>query len=292
MPPPVALAAAMIGLSAAQSGMQIAQGISYRRQAKKYAKTKRPKYEIPQSLKDYVSATKFEAGRYGVAGQGQIEARMARQMAGAQRAIQQSGQSSASQLAAISSLNQQGMEQQAELGIAGEQARTGRLRDLYGAQRIMGQQEQAQWQWDEQPYLDAMHTAAELERGGTQMLMQGAQGLAQTGMSAIGAFGGGKTGDVTAAGGATEPLPDTGAAAASTNRIMGGKVPYMDIGYEAEEGFNLPTQLTNQMNSELYGTEVDDELSDYYGLDKSFNRLAGLYRRRGSERSREKTRTY
>ena len=296
MPLPLA---AMAAMAAIPSLMQLGQGISYRRQAKKYAQTKRPEYEIPQSLKDYLSATSFEAGRYGMPGQGQIEARMARQAAGAQRAIQQSGQSGAAQLASIASLNQQALEQQADLGIAGEQARVNRLRDLYGAQRVMAQQEQAKWQWDKRDkYLADMEMAAQLERGGTQMLFQGIGGLAQTGLSVAAAIPSGGEGVVAAgdaAKGVSQKAIDKFTERAISNidtKMLAPNMLYSNKGMMEmpEEEIELPNELTNQMQSELYGAPVDDELADEYGLGRSMNRLAGLYRRRGSSRTRNITR--
>lgn len=273
---------------------KIGAGINYSAQSRKYAKTKRPAYEIPQAMKDYLAQTKFAAGVYGLPGQGAIEAKLGRQTAATQRAIQQSGQSSASQLAALAAADQSTKESVAELGVEAAQYRAARQNELYSAERAMAQEQKAAWEWDKQmPYLDAMRTAAKLEEYGTAATFGGLEGLAGVAQSGIimakkdlgkdgkwfGSGGGG--GDKTM-GGTDDSSPDY---FSSTNVYgTGAAKPAETFGdnYDAMQGFELPTQLTNLYNNRMYGTDIPQETQDYYGMHNSFNRMfQSLFRRRG-----------
>jgi hypothetical protein len=272
---------------------KIGAGIGYSAQSRKYAKKKRPAYEIPQAMKDYLAQTKFQAGVAGLPGQGAIEAKLGRQTASAQRAIQQSGQSSASQLAALAAADQSTKESVAELGVEAAQYRAARQNELYSAERAMAQEQKAAWEWDKQmPYLDAMRTAAKLEEYGTAATFGGLEGLAGIAQSGIKMakkdlgkdgkwFGGGGVGG--GGGDKTSGLTDP--------RLLGIKpimAPERDDedmfsgGYDSAGDFNLPTELTSLFNNRMYGTDIPQETQDYYGMHNSFNRMfQSLFRRRG-----------
>lgn len=272
-------------------------GGKYSRDAKAYGKKPRPPYEIPQAMKDYLAQTKFEAAKSGLPGQGTIEAKLGRQTASAQRAIQQSGQSSASQLAALAAADQSTKESVAELGVEAAQYRAARQNELYSAERAMAYEQKAAWEWDKQmPYLDAMRTAARLEEYGTAATFGGLEGLAGIAQSGIkmakkdlgkdgkwfggGGFGGGG-GDKTM-GGTDDLSPDY---FSSTNVYgTGAAKPAETFGdnYDAMQGFELPTELTSLYNNRMYGTDIPQETQDYYGMHNSFNRMfQSLFRRRG-----------
>lgn len=302
----------------------------YRKDSAAYEKKyPRPKYEIPQALKDYLSQAKFRAGAVGLPGQGQAEARMGRQMASSARAMQESGQSSSSIIAGLAGLNQQGLEQQANLAALGAQQQDRRMTDLYGAQTAMASEQKAQFMYDkDEPYRNAMDLASRLMKSadeGKQIGIEGISGILQSsilgGMSA-GLFEGKDKPSVNIEDyakkmtpymaperSAEDDLADLAAYGQGNGLVANNpdnRLPYAGPDYADKFrtyfdesgspymdniGFELPNQMTNGFNSGFYGIPIDDQTSDYYDLGGGFNQFFNnIFRRRGSERARTYTR--
>jgi len=281
---------------------KLTEAKSQRKRSEQYSKVQRPKYEIPENIKKYLAQTKFRAGAVTLPGQGQIEAKMGRQMASSARGIQESGQSSGAILQALAGLNQQGIQQQADLGVQGAQMQDRRMGDLYGAQRAMAVEEGKQFLYDEdEPYRNAMKLAQELDeasRSNRQVGIEGLSGIAQSvfmGGLSSGLFDK-KPGDkdnllstsnianyfdpnAVYGTGASKPMETFG-----YDNMFGEAQGFTDYGNQQIE---LPPSITNGFNSQYYGMPVTDEMSDYYNLGGGFNNLFNsIFRRRGSERTR------
>ena len=284
--------AGLIAAAAVPELFKIGQGIAYGQQSRKYAKTPRPKYEIPQSIKNYLAQTKFRAGAVTLPGQGQIEAKMGRQMASSARGIQESGQSSGAILQALAGLNQQGIQQQADLGVQGAQMQDRRMGDLYGAQMAMAEQELAQFDWDKRrPYLDAMTTAAELQKASREGIYYGTEGLSKIFASGLMLGAENEALDGGASNRTTGVSSATGVPFATNfdpNAVYGtgASKPMEEYGND-EYDIQFPNEITNGFNSQYYGMDINDEMSDYYGLGDMYSRtLNNIFRRRGSTRTR------
>ena len=236
MPIPVA---GLIAAAAAPELLKIFKGAQYAKRSKDYAKAKRPDYEIPQSLKDYLAATKFEAGTRGLPGEGIAKARMDREAAASRRAIMQSGQNAASQIAGIAGVSQQAMEQEADLVERGAKYRASRLGDLYSAQIRMGDEEQKKWAWENKgPYENMMGVASEYELASQEAFWKGFEGLAGIAQSAMmmgGGAGAGAGGKAAAgagmAGGDYSTLGGMPGDYSSLPGMMAGKAAGPQAGY-------------------------------------------------------------
>lgn len=285
--------AGLIAAAVVPELFKIGAGIFSGIRSAKYAKTPRPAYEIPQAYKDFLAATKFRAGTSGLPGQGQIEARLARQTAGSMGAIQRSGRSAASQIAGIAALDQASKEQVAELGVQGARQDERDLQQMYEAQRLMGTEQRRQWEWDKRgPYENAMATAARLQEASQQAIFTGLEGISGIAQSAM-MLNAKTPGDTT---GTTETTQTTGGTTTPQYFNLknvygtGASKPVEEYGAEDMGGYTdvqLPNEITNGFNSQYYGMPINDEMSDYYGMNTNFNRLFNsLFQRRGTTRTR------
>jgi hypothetical protein len=264
MPIPVA---GLVAAAAAPELLKMFKGAQYAKRSRDYSKAKRPDYEIPQSLKDYLAATKFEAGVSGLPGEGVAKARMDREAAASRRAIMQSGQNAASQIAGIAGLSQQAMEQEADLAERGAQYRARRLGDLYSAQRVMGGEEQKKWAWEKQePYVNAMNLASQYDLASQEAVFKGFEGLAGIAQSAMmmGAGAGAGAGGTAAAGagaavGDYSTLPGMPGDYSSLPGMMGGRAA-------AQTGYALPSDSDFSMGPSVdYGALMPQPYKDTPG---------------------------
>lgn len=152
-------------LTAAQFGYGIYNSEKQRKEADKIRKsTVRPKYRIPDATKELVRKTAFDAGTYGLPGQGQMEARLDQSGAATRRSIRESGLSPAAMMAAYAASQGVTDSQQTQIGINAAQHRE-RANSIYNQSlQLMAGQEQNQWDWDsKEKYLDATAAASALE---------------------------------------------------------------------------------------------------------------------------------
>jgi len=289
MPIPVA---GLIAAAAVPELFKIGQGIAYGNQSRKYAKTPRPKYEIPQSIKNYLAQTKFQASTAGLPGMGNIVRSNDRGSASRIKAVQGSGMTGAAQLGAIAAIDQQSKEVIGDLGVKEAQYRAERQQDLYGAQMAMAEQELAQFDWDKRrPYLDAMKTAADLQTASREGIYYGTEGLSKIFASGLMLGAENEALDGGASNRTTGVSSATGVPFATNfdpNAVYGtgASKPMEEYGND-EYDIQFPNEITNGFNSQYYGMDVNDEMSDYYGLGDMYSRtLNNIFRRRGSTRTR------
>lgn len=274
---PIPAIALIAGAAAVPQLVKIGAGIGYGIKSKKYAKAQRPAYEIPQAYKDYLAQTKFRAGTFGLAGQGAIESKLARQSATSARAIERSGQSAASKIAGIAALDQASKEQVSELGVQAARQNERELQDFYQAQRLMGSEQMRQWEWDKRgPYENAMATAARLQEASQEAIFGGLEGLSDIALSGMELYANKdkeksdsdkkdndkKDGD--------KKDGDKG----SYRKYTPNSMPWSgEINQNPTAQIQLPNQITNGFNSQFYGMPITNEMSDYYNMNNNFNRL-------------------
>lgn len=286
----------MLAAAAIPELFKIVKGIQYGTDSAGYAATKRPPYEIPQAMKDYLAQAKFRAATSGLPGEGRIKARMGAQTASSQRAIQQSGQSAASQLQALAALDQSSKNQIAELGVQSARQKERDLGQLYSAEQAMAGEQRRQWEWDKRgPYENAMATAARLQKASTGAIFTGLEGLSGIAQSGFKMGQGAETGTGTdAMTGTSEAgsLPEANYFDANNVYGTGASKPISEYGNDyLTGGFELPNELTNAFQSQYYGMPINDKTSDYYDMNTGFNDIFNsIFRRRGSERTRTYTR--
>jgi hypothetical protein len=305
----------MLAAQAIPEIYKIAAGQKYKKQSEEYAKTQRPKYEIPKAMKDYLRLAQGEV-KYKMPGYDQATARIYAQNAQAMEGVRRGGRSSAEQMAGIVGINRSAQEALVDLDIASGKNRQAAVQNLYGAQQAMAGEEKAQWDYDKnQPYLNAMKTAAELQQAGQEAQFYGLEGLSNIFTSGLqmgreGMFGEGGRGDTPGATAATTDMSGrTMGATGGPNPTYfdpnavygtGGAKPieqYNPYGgdflgeaqgyYEGISDIEYPSAITNAFNSQYYGMPVTNEMSDYYGLGDMYSRtLNNVFRRRGSTRTR------
>lgn len=175
-----ALGAASPWIAAGGAALQLGIGISQLMKARKLRDTKRPTMTTPEELSDLYRRRKFAAGVYGLPGQGQIEAKMARQQAGSLRAIQQSGQSAASQIAGIAAIDQASKEATERLGVQAAQYKSQQEQLYDQAQREMAGQKMREWQYNvADPFQEKKLAYASLYQSGITSLSQFASNTAK-----------------------------------------------------------------------------------------------------------------
>lgn len=145
---------------------------------------KRPtlNYPVPQEYYDNMMAAKNMAGVSGVPGQGQIENRMDAQGANAISLASQTQQSPAAIMAGVSSMSNNLMGAEADLGVKGAEFKAKNLAQYFGANEKLAGAElnkfNNEWDWNyAQPYLSAMSAASALREGGAQNAFSGLEGL-------------------------------------------------------------------------------------------------------------------
>lgn len=173
---------------------QAAQANSYRREARQYAKTPRPKYEIPLALQQYLAATRNRANLYGLPGQGQMESKIAAASAGGIQAYRQSQQTPSGMAAGIAALDQNTKNAYGDVGVKAVQFQNTNQGFYNNALQAMGNEQKQQWSQDKQsPYLNAMAAAAKLNAAADEKTQQATNSMASTmsmGGSMMGGMGG------------------------------------------------------------------------------------------------------
>lgn len=181
------LAKASPWIAAGGAALQLGLGIAQMIRASKLRKTPRQPMTTPKELTEMYNRRKFAAGTFGLPGQGQLEAKLARQQASSQRAIQQSGQTSASQLASLAALDQASKESMERLGVQAAQYKTQQEQLYDQAQREMAAQKMREWQYNvAQPFQDKQLAYASLYQGGMTNLSQFASNAAKIFSNAYG----------------------------------------------------------------------------------------------------------
>lgn len=241
--------------------VKIGVGLSQRRKAKDLAKTPRPSYEIPNSLKQLLGATKFEAGNYGLPGQGQIENKMARQGAASTNAILRSQQSPAAMLAGITAVDQNQKAGVADLGVQAAQYRDQKQGQYYDALGMMANEEKAQFEWDKKNrYLNAMAASSAMQNASLSNIMTGIDGVESSAVQIAGLLGGMPSGGTMGG-----RMGDTGMTSApqgnmNIGQMAGGYTAPNELQY-ANTGANFlnsPRPQMGQLVQPFGGTPADD----------------------------------
>lgn len=174
------LAAAAPWIAAGGAALQLGLGVAQLIKARKLKDTKMPLMTTPKALTALYKRRKFAAGTYGLPGQGQIEAKMARQQAASLRGIQQSGSNAASQIAGIAAVDQSSKEATERLGVQAAQYEMQQDQLLDQAEREMAAQEMREFQYNlDQPFRDKKLAYASLYQGGITNLSQFASNTAE-----------------------------------------------------------------------------------------------------------------
>lgn len=159
------MAAAIIGLiaSLAYTGYQVAQSEKQKKQARAAAKQPRPTRDTPAAMKEMVNKARFNAGKFGVPGQGQLQSQMDRNVAGQVRNIKEMGISPVAMAGAFGQTQQLQNESQERLAIAGAQTKERNEGIYMNSLQQLAMEENANWDWNaKQKYLDAMAAASAL----------------------------------------------------------------------------------------------------------------------------------
>lgn len=167
-------------VAAGGAALQLGLGIGQLLKARKMRDIKRPMMTTPKALTELYSRRKFAAGTYGLPGQGQIEAKMARQQAASMRGIRESGQSAASQIAGIAAIDQTSKEATERLGVQGAQFNAQNQQLLDQVQRELAAQQRAEQEYNALgPFRDKQLAYAALYQGGMTNLAQFASNTAE-----------------------------------------------------------------------------------------------------------------
>lgn len=138
-------------------GMQVAKAFSDKKKAKQLGKTKRPKYEISQILKDNYAKSKFNAFKTGQPGENILDRRIQRATAGGLNSAKQAGASSSTILSAVSGIQANENLAYEGLSLAGARYKDRQVEEYYRQGAIMAGEERAAWDWNEaDPYKRAM----------------------------------------------------------------------------------------------------------------------------------------
>lgn len=145
-----------------QTGYYGVQSLIDKERSARYAKKSRPKYEIPVSATMARNRAIAGAGTYGYGGMGRDIARSEQAMANAMPALR--NLSGSQQMNMLSALVKGTQQQQADIGAYAERAKEGREQQAQQMLMAYAPYEQQQFSWDkQQPYLNAMQTAANFE---------------------------------------------------------------------------------------------------------------------------------
>lgn len=167
--------------AAMKAGTGIYQGI----QSRKYAKEKRPPYDIPDEYTAMLESAKAQAKQIQLPGQALAEEKLAASTSRSISAARESTDSPAALLGVVAGLNEGERGNITDFGIAAGANYNANQATLRTALGEMGTQKALQWQWDKQmPYLNAMDTAANLQEASQTNIMAGLEDVAGTAMSA------------------------------------------------------------------------------------------------------------
>jgi hypothetical protein len=175
-----ALGAASPYAALAGALLPLGVGISQLGKSRRMRDIRRPVMTTPQPLLDYLRGAQFRAGTYGLPGQGQMEAKLARQTAATQRAIQQSGQTSAEQMAALAAADQATKEQIASMGVEAARRKDVMEQQLGEAQKVMSEQKLREFQYNlAKPFEEQKFAAGALYQASMGNLSQFAENLSK-----------------------------------------------------------------------------------------------------------------
>lgn len=175
--------AAALAIAAISAGYGIYNAEQQKSKAKKIRNsTTRPPYEIPSAVNDIVAKTAFNAGKYGIPGQAQIEAKLDESAAATRRSLKELGLSPFAMMGAYSASQKQTDNAVSNLGIKAAEYKD-RAEGIHRNSLAMLAGEQGkQWNWNKQePYLDDMATASAYENAGIRNEEAAVQGLLKSG---------------------------------------------------------------------------------------------------------------
>lgn len=157
--------AAALALALGSAAYTIYNSESQKKKAKDIRKnTTRPNYEVPAAVNEMVAKTRFNAGKYGLPGQAQIEAKLDENAAGTRRSLQELGLSPFAMMGAIASTQKQTDNAVSGLGIKAAEYKD-RAEGLHlNSLGVLAGEQNKKWAWDKQePYLDATAAASAYE---------------------------------------------------------------------------------------------------------------------------------
>lgn len=207
-------------------------------QAKKLAKTERPKYDIPEAVKQAVASARLQAGNTQLPGQNLAEQKLGQNTSNAIAELKNVSNNPNDLATNVARLYQGQMGQQNNLNIAAAQNfndNQGMLRDQLG---MLGQYQDKEWDINKfQPYKNNMAASSALREGAYRNAMSGVTDVA-SGLSGYGnmqfqqtqldkLIAAGKTPTNTGTGitGALNGLPMT----PNTNNNSGINLNYLDF---------------------------------------------------------------
>ena len=190
------LPAAALALQAAPEINKFIVGQKQKKQAEKLGRDyPRPERKTSEFYRDYLTNSAMEAYTSGLPGEGGILNNLRSLQGTSMRAIGESQQSPAAMMAGFLGTQQQMGEQVGNLGVQAAQYRASQLPAYYSALDKMGQEDNANWEWNKQdPYEDAMGAKSALEFGAITNKANALVGLGNVGVNAVtlnamGAFG-------------------------------------------------------------------------------------------------------
>jgi hypothetical protein len=287
--------AAAIVLSLAKYGYDLYQSEAQKEKAKEIDKnTKRPKREVSPATNELVRRTRFNAGKYGMPGQAQVEAKLDRATAGSTRAIKDMGISPYAMMGAFGRTEQARNQSLENIGIKAAEYKD-RQEGLYqSALRQLGTEQNQNWQWnDQQKYLDAAAASSALKnaslRNQEQAIYGGLQAVGQYAQMNRGAdpYGTPTPANPTTANPFAPPMAATGNAPSGpfdanqyAQQLYGGpytapKTPYTGslsdspspMGPIRFDPYSQDVAAYKDQFASIYGyTPTDEEVMQYYRL--------------------------
>lgn len=220
---------------------------------------KRPAYQIPSSIIEYLNQAKFNAMANGLPGQAQLEAKQAGQQANAIGAIERSQGSPSAMLTGIAAVNQNALQAGQDLAVKGAQYKAGQQGQYYNALRAMGNEQKSQWEWDKKsPYLNAMAAASALRNASMRNLQGGVEGLSNIAQYAL-------------------MTPKTATVPNADGR-MEAPAPMTPI---APQPIDIPDETLKEMYgpmvNQYYGYDVDPNYAAQQGMYSRMHRLLTSY---------------
>ena len=237
-----------------QTGYYGVQSLIDKERSARYANKSRPKYEIPAAATAALNRAVSGAGQYGYAGMGRDIARSEQTMANAMPAMR--NLSGSQQMNMLSALVKGTQQQQADIGATAEKSKFAREQQAQQMQMAYAPYEQQKWQWDkQQPYLNAMQTAANFEsqsRAGMQ--------------AAVGMFSNLVAGE--GLGGKKPSTPDPDPVQPMVPKGIDLTQLQPTPGY-----FDLPTPITRSFAENTLGMPIGDEPYNYYDMGNTYNKI-------------------
>jgi hypothetical protein len=146
----------------------------------------RPERKTSEFYRDYLTNSAMEAYTSGLPGEGGILNNLRSLQGTSMRAIGESQQSPAAMMAGFLGTQQQMGEQVGNLGVQAAQYRASQLPAYYSALDKMGQEDNANWEWNKKdPYEDAMGAKSALEYGAITNKANALTGLGNVATNAV-----------------------------------------------------------------------------------------------------------